>query len=291
MGQTKARVTILVENTAKRARLLAEHGLAYWIEYGGHRILFDTGQGYVLRHNAAELNIDLASVEALVLSHGHYDHTGGIAEVLSRAKEVDVYAHPAAFRPKFMQRSDGSIRSIGIPEAASQALHGPAVTVHHVSQPTIVFPGLVATGSIPRVTEFEVPNPRFFLDDACRTQDLLEDDQAVYFTTQQGLVVLLGCAHSGAINTFRYITQLVPDQPIHALIGGMHMVDASEERIRETLRELKNWTIQLIAPAHCTGMNATLAVWQAFSNRCREACVGSQWEFSIPSPDDTASHG
>lgn len=282
MNQTNVRITVLVENTAKRAGHLAEHGLAYWIEYAGHRVLFDTGQGYVLRHNAAELNVDLSSVEALVLSHGHYDHTGGIAEVLSHTQEVEVYAHPAAFRPKFMKRSDGSVRSIGIPQEASQALQRSNVTVHYVNQPTTVFPGLMATGPIPRVTEFETPNPHFFLDDVCRTSDPLEDDQAIYFATRQGLLVLLGCAHSGVINTLRYIMQRVPDQEIYAVIGGMHLVDASAEQIHETVRELKKCAIHLVAPAHCTGMNATLAIWQAYSKRCCEACVGTQWEFAIP---------
>lgn len=281
MSEGKVRINVLVENTAKRARLLAEHGLAYWIDYGGHHILFDTGQGYVLRHNAAELGVELASVKALVLSHGHYDHTGGVAEVLSVARQIDVYAHPAALQAKFMRRSDGTVRSIGIPEAASRALRQGGVCFHETRQPTVIVPGVMATGPIPRVTQYELPNPHFFSDDTCRTPDPLEDDQAVYLTTRHGLVVLLGCAHSGVINTIRYIRELVPDRPIYALIGGMHMADASQERIRETLAELQKQTVELIAPAHCTGMPATVAICQTFAKRYCEACVGTQWEFDI----------
>ncbi|MGQ9504070.1 MAG: MBL fold metallo-hydrolase [Thermogutta sp.] len=281
MSQGKVRITILVENTAKGARLLAEHGLAYWIDYGGYHILFDTGQGYVLRHNAAELGIEPASAKALVLSHGHYDHTGGVAEVLSIARQIDVYAHPAALQAKFMRRSDGTVRAIGIPEAALRALSRDGVFFHEVRQPTAIVPGVMATGPIPRVTPYELPNPHFFLDDSCRTPDLLEDDQAVYITTRHGLVVLLACAHAGVINTIRYIKHLVPDRPIYALIGGMHLADASQERIRETLAELKKQAMELIAPAHCTGMPTTVAICQTFAKRYCEACVATHWEFDI----------
>jgi len=281
MDQSKVRVTILAENTAKQAKVLAEHGLAYWIEYAGHQILFDAGQGYVLRHNATALEIPLNSVEAIVLSHGHYDHTGGIAEVLADREGINVFAHPAAFGPKFIRRSDGSVRFIGIPEIAFQSLQRPTVSVHHVTRPTTIYPGLVVTGPIPQLLGCETGNPRFFLDEACQTRDSLEDDQAMFFTTSKGLIVLLGCAHSGVINTISYIEQLVPGQPIHALMGGMHLLEASQERIQWTVNELRKRKIQMIAPAHCTGIKATLAIWQAFPERCSEACVGTQWEFDL----------
>ncbi len=279
MEPPKARVTILVENTAKGPRLLAEHGLAYWIEYAGHWVLFDTGQGYALQHNATELGIALSSVEAIVLSHGHYDHTGGIAEAVSGSQPVKVFGHPAAFRPKFARRGDA--RPIGIPSTAAQSLRGSNVALHHITKPTMILPGLMATGPIPRMNEIEQPNSHFFLDEACRTIDPLEDDQALFFTTSQGIVILLGCAHAGVINTIRYIEKLLPAQVIHALIGGMHLVEASHQQIQWTLDELEKRRISLIAPVHCTGTKATIALWQRFPDQCHEASVGTRWEFDF----------
>ncbi len=279
MDTANARITVLVENTAKQPKLLAEHGLAYWIEYGGHHFLFDTGQGYVLRHNAAELGIPLSLVEAVVLSHGHYDHTGGLGQVLCGERLVTVYAHPAAFQPKFARHS--GVRPIGIPPSATEALRRPNIVVRPVTQPTMIVPGVMATGPIPRTSEMEKFNPRFFLDERCQTIDPLEDDQALFLTTSKGVVILLGCAHSGVINTVRYVEKLLPDQPICALIGGMHLVEASEEQIQWTIKELKDREIPLIAPAHCTGIKATVALWQAFADHCTEACVGKQWQFDL----------
>jgi len=281
MSRSKARVTILVENTTKQPKVLAEHGLAYWIDYAGHHILFDTGQGYVLRHNATALGIPLNSVEAIVLSHGHYDHTGGITEVLSGGEAVDVFTHPAAFRPKFIRRPTGAPVFIGIPELACKNLQRLTTYIHDVNGPTTICPGLTATGPIPRSHEFEKTPPRFFLDESCCVADPLEDDQAVFFTTSRGLVILLGCAHVGVINTISYIEQLMPGQPIHALIGGMHLLEAPQERIQWTVKELEKRRIQMIAPAHCTGMKATVAIWQAFPECCSEAYVGTQWEFDL----------
>ena len=274
MDTVKARITILAENTAKQPKLLAEHGLAYWIEYAGHHILFDTGQGYVLEHNAAELGIPLSQVEAVLLSHGHYDHTGGLGQVLCGERLVTVYAHPAAFQPKFARRSD--VRPIGIPPSAAQAVRRSNVVVCPVTEPTQIAPGVMATGPIPRTSEMEKSNPRFFLDETCETIDPLEDEQALFFTTPKGVVILLGCAHAGVINTVRYVEKLLPDQSIYGLIGGTHLVEASQEQIQWTVNELKNREMRMLAPAHCTGIKATVALWQAFVDRCTKAYVGER---------------
>ena len=111
----KTRITVLVENTASGPGLLAEHGLAYWIEYDDRRVLMDSGQGGVLMSNAYKLGIRLTEIDALVLSHGHYDHTGGVAEALKTNQSVTVYAHPAAFAQKFARKTDGTAREIGLP--------------------------------------------------------------------------------------------------------------------------------------------------------------------------------
>lgn len=275
----RIRIAVLVENTAQGADILAEHGLAYWIEWDGHKVLFDTGQGNVLANNAYRMNIPLHEADAIVLSHGHYDHTGGLAEALKTNRLVTVYAHPAAFAPKYARKSDGSAREIGLPPTAETAIRSLHNRLVHTDHPTRVADRLMVTGPVPRLTDFEDTGGPFFLDQACTKPDPLADDQSVYFYTAEGTVVLLGCAHAGVINTLRYIRQLTGDRPIRAVIGGMHLGDASPERIGKTIAELRRIGVQQLAPGHCTGMPATVALWTAFPAICATCHAGSTFDF------------
>ena len=277
----KIRITVLVENTAQGAGLLAEHGLAYWIEWDGQKALFDTGQGNVLVNNAYRLGIHLQESSAVVLSHGHYDHTGGLAEALKTNRLATVYAHPAAFAPKYARKSDGSARAIGLPPAAETAIRSLYNRLVYTDQPTPVADRLTVTGPVPRLTDFEDTGEPFFLDQTCTKPDPLEDDQSVYFETVEGTIVLLGCAHSGIINTLRYIRHLTGDRPIRAVIGGMHLGDASPKRIERTIEELQQLGVQQLAPAHCTGMPATVALWTAFPTICAVCHAGKTFQFEI----------
>ena len=193
----KTQITVLVENTARGPGLLAEHGLAYWIEHAGQQVLIDSGQGNVLVGNAFKLGIALSQIDALVLSHGHYDHTGGVADALRTNRPVAVYAHRAAFAPKYARYRDGSAREIGMSHLAEKAIREPRHRFVATGQPTVVFEGLMVTGPIPRLTDFEDTGGPCFLDPACTQPDPLEDDQSGFLDTAQGTVVLLGCAHSG----------------------------------------------------------------------------------------------
>jgi 7,8-dihydropterin-6-yl-methyl-4-(beta-D-ribofuranosyl)aminobenzene 5'-phosphate synthase len=275
----RTRITVLVENTANGPGLLAEHGLAYWIEYDNHHVLLDSGQGGVLMGNACKLGIRLTEIEALVLSHGHYDHTGGVAEALGASQSVAIYAHPAAFAEKFARNNDGTTREIGMPPSSDKAIRDSRNRLIAVNRPVALFSGLAATGPVPRSSDFEDTGGPFFLDETCTQPDLLEDDQSVFFGTSKGTVVLLGCAHSGVINTLHCIRQLTDNRPIRAVIGGMHLVNASPHRIERTIEELRRIGVEQLAPAHCTGMPATVALWNAFPGQCQPCPVGTQFEF------------
>jgi 7,8-dihydropterin-6-yl-methyl-4-(beta-D-ribofuranosyl)aminobenzene 5'-phosphate synthase len=137
------------------------------------------------------------------------------------------------------------------------------------------------TGPVPRLTDFEDTGGPFFLDEACTKPDTLEDDQSVFFDTIEGTVVLLGCAHSGVINKLRYIRQLTDNRPIRAVIGGMHLVGASPHRIERTIEELQRIGVERLAPAHCTGMPATVALWNAFPAGCVTCHVGKTFNFEV----------
>jgi 7,8-dihydropterin-6-yl-methyl-4-(beta-D-ribofuranosyl)aminobenzene 5'-phosphate synthase len=153
------RITMLVGEAAFSGDLLSEHGLSFWIEYGDKRILFDTGQSDILLRNAETLDINLAKADDIVLSHGHYDHTGGLSAVLDIAHKATVYLHPAAIEPKFSRKASG-VQSIGMPESAKRALHN--CDVIRTEEPVQIFKGITITGRIPCINNFEDVGGDFF---------------------------------------------------------------------------------------------------------------------------------
>jgi 7,8-dihydropterin-6-yl-methyl-4-(beta-D-ribofuranosyl)aminobenzene 5'-phosphate synthase len=276
------RITVLVENTAQGPGLLGEHGLAYWIEREGRHVLLDTGQGGVLATNAYRLGVPLRQADAIVLSHGHYDHTGGLADALRGQRPCPIYVHPAALEPKYARNKDGTWREIGMPLGALQAVQQRAAAVVKTQCATEVFDGLWCTGPVPRNNDFETTGGPFFLDRECHRPDPLLDDQALFFESARGVVVLLGCAHAGVVNTLRYVRQLAGGKAIYAVLGGMHLAGAPAERTLRTVEELRELQIDRLAPAHCTGMAATAAFWTAFPGRCFPCHVGAKFEYQAP---------
>jgi len=267
------RITTLVENTASRAGLLAEHGLSFWIEYGDKWILFDTGQSNILTKNAKVLGIDLAETDAIVLSHGHYDHTGGLAAVLEIAEKAKIYLHPAAIEAKFSQKTSGA-KSIGISDPTLKAIKNREVI--WTETPTQIFPGVTVTGQVPRINDFENVGGAFFLDENYQKADELLDDQTLFIKTSKGLVIVFGCAHSGVVNTLDYISKLTGKKNIYAAIGGMHLLNANPVRIANTIETFKKYRVQNIIPLHCTGQKAIEVMKKAFGNKCVSSGTGGQ---------------
>jgi 7,8-dihydropterin-6-yl-methyl-4-(beta-D-ribofuranosyl)aminobenzene 5'-phosphate synthase len=272
-------VTTLVENSVNVRGLLAEHGLAFHIQAGPRSLLFDTGQSGLLVQNARKLQVRLEEVEALALSHGHNDHTGGLKAARETAPRVRLFLHPASLAPKFAGNPDGTGRQIGMEQASAEAIRKAATGVVWTGQPTEILEGIFVTGEIPRQNAFEDTGGRFFLDADCTQPDPLIDDQALYFDTAKGLVVLLGCAHAGVVNTLEYIGRLTGGRPIHAILGGMHLLAASPERMEKTIAAFRRLDIQRLAPAHCTGLPALAQLWAAFPGRCLSCAVGTSLVF------------
>ncbi len=269
------RITVLVENTARGAGLLSEHGLAFWIEADGCRILFDTGQGAVLYHNAEYLEVPIQTAEIIAISHGHFDHTGGLADTLESTNGVDLYLHPAALEKKFGKEKIPPHRDIGIPNLGEQELRQRARKVVFTTEPTELMKGVHLTGEIPRRNDYEDTGGPFYLDKECTRPDPLLDDQALYIETPAGIVVVLGCAHSGVVNTLDYVADLTGNEQIHAVMGGMHLGRASSQRLLATSEVIKRYGIKKIGTAHCTGQKATSHLWSHLPDECFECCVGA----------------
>jgi len=275
---TKLRLTILVDNLAA-AGLAAEHGLAFWIENEARRLLFDTGQTDALQHNARQLGIDLARTETLVLSHGHYDHTGGLPLVLSQARDARLFAHPGIVQPRYSIEKE-TVRPIHIRRPAMLALDRlPPSRIQWVTQPVTLTTDMGLTGPIPRETDFEDPGGPFFLDPAGTRPDPVDDDLALWLRTEQGLVIVAGCAHAGLVNTLQYIHQLNDGLPIHAVIGGFHLVNAHRERLDRTLAALQQLNPDLVVPCHCTGESAVAQLRDALGDRVTPGAAGMSWQF------------
>ncbi len=264
--KSAVRITVLAENTAQGEGILGEHGLAIWIEVGGRRVLFDTGQGMALRHNAEAMGLELAGADAIVLSHGHYDHVGGLECMLEEAPGASLHLHPRATEAKFSGSGEDDVAhrvSIPFVEWEEFVTKGRRIIVSKKAHE--VAPGVWATGEIPRVTDFEDTGGPFFLDEAMTRPDPLLDDQALFLPLATGLIVIFGCAHAGVVNTLLRIEELVGEKmPTRLLLGGLHLLRASPQRMDETVAALGARQPERMVFCHCTGSQAVCRLGREF---------------------------
>ena len=277
---TSLKITVLVENRARRPSLVTEHGLALWIEADDHRILLDTGLGKALIPNAWTLGIPFSTTQAIVLSHGHLDHTGGLPELLRRGVSVPIFMHPDAGMTRYSTRK-GHPRPIGMPQEIQTIVSVQAVICH---TPTTVFPGIWATGPISRRNDEDNGDRHLFLDEKALQPDIVTDDQSLVVETSTGSVIITGCCHSGILATIEAVRQANGDLPIVGIVGGLHLMNIQSDnyllRIADCLRALN---VPIIAVGHCTGERAEMFLDEHLPNRVRPIMTGDVMSFGASS--------
>jgi len=261
------RVTTLSENTANYG-FLAEWGLSLFIEADNRRILFDCGLSDTAVHNASLVGIDLAQLDCIVLSHGHRDHTGGLAEVLRRCRrEVPVIAHPDIWASKYTKRSGTTAVFIGMP-FPREFLESCGARFSFSREPAHISEHIMTTGEVTVETAYEnIEDNLFVKENGVLKPDPLADDLALIIRADSGLVVISGCAHRGIINTLRHARKLTGRPDIHAVIGGTHLFRASTDRIDRTIAELKDMKVQHLGVSHCTGFTASCRLAREFGGK------------------------
>jgi len=236
------KITTLSENTADNLGLLAEWGLSILVETNEANVLLDTGQTVSVTHNAEALGIDLRKVDKIVLSHGHVDHTGGLANVLGKiGKKTEVIAHPDVVDAKFSGKDEDKRKNIALPFQL-QELEKLGAKFRLSKKPVKITADIMTTGEVPMVTDFEpMPADRFYVKENQKWHaDELNDDLALIINTKPGLIVV---------------------------IGGCHLINSPVERVYQTIDALKELKIQKIGVSHCTGQEGSAIMAQELGER------------------------
>lgn len=254
-------ITALMDNRLTgRKDLLCEHGLSLYVVSEGKSILFDCGSSEKMLYNAKKLGIDLGKLDAVVLSHAHYDHAGGFRFLAEQYPVGRVYTGPGFFEPKYA-RADNCCKNLsaGFEECFLKEQGIAHRTVDGVAE---ILPGVYAISGFSRLEPMEIVPDRFLrLTNAGFVPDDFRDELCLALETHEGIVLLVGCAHPGILNMTRHVGNVL-DKPIRAVFGGTHLVEADELRVRRTVEELGRMGVTLLGLSHCSGERAECLIRQ-----------------------------
>jgi len=280
---SELRITVLAEDSVQyESPLLGQHGIALLLEArsaeGRHRFLVDVGQNSsALHHNMVSLGIQSSTLDAIILTHCHYDHTQGTSDVLKWVGKqgVPVVAHPDSFRPHFV--TEPCLRHVGMmPNDSRSKIEEAGGVLLLTRDPLQLMPGLSTTGEVRRQTDFEevgVPL-KTIVADRVAGDAMLDDISVVACVRDQGLVIVTGCSHAGIVNIVKHSIELFGEKRICGIIGGFHLLNASEERVRKTVDALSQHNPQWVSAGHCTGFRAQVALFRKFEDRFRPLQTG-----------------
>ncbi|MCI1966826.1 MAG: MBL fold metallo-hydrolase [Oscillospiraceae bacterium] len=270
------RMTILCNNYVRRARLLAEHGLSLWIEMNDQNILFDTGQTDVWLKNARTLGVEPESASAIILSHGHYDHCGGLSSFPFCNSKAKIYVSEQAFERKLARNDKGVYREIGMPWKPGETPESSGRVVH-TKGVTEILSGVWTLGQIGSYHAFEPVQNCFFTEkNGEKVPDTMEDEQILVVRDGNGLAVFSGCSHRGIVNCLEHVRRCFPDIKIKFLAAGMHLSREKENRIKKTEEYLVQSELEVIVPLHCTGIPEASRLKMALGDRCILGQVGDR---------------
>ncbi len=271
------KITCLVENEAlPGTSFKAKHGIAWLIDTGSARVLFDTGPDpSLLEHNAALIDLDWATIDAVVLSHAHLDHTGGLPAVIAHTRpSTPLHAHPDLFRERYSKRARCGMKI----EQKVLAAH---FDLRLDDQPVEVVDGVWTTGEIVNRKSFEGRSMWHEVQiDGKWLPDPYRDDLSVVVETEAGLIVLCGCCHAGLLNTLSQISRTFADYEIIAVAGGTHLGSADAAMLAEAVDALRTGYGQpRLYPNHCTGQKAFAALSEAFGEKIQPCPAGTVLTF------------
>jgi len=254
-------VTTLVENTSGVPTLYGEWGQSLLLEADGLKILFDTGPSRHVLDNAKKLGIELSTIDKIVISHGHYDHTGGLKDVLAlikgsgnRPEGIEIIAHPDIFQEKHFYLKGLPAREIGMPGTRAD-LEALGANFRLSRDPVKLSDNIMTTGEVQISVDYELIDATLHIkDEDDYIPDLLADDLSMVIKTEKGLVILLGCGHRGLINTILHAQRIAGVEQIYAIIGGTHLISANKTQMDETVKALKRFHITKLGVSHCTGL-------------------------------------
>jgi 7,8-dihydropterin-6-yl-methyl-4-(beta-D-ribofuranosyl)aminobenzene 5'-phosphate synthase len=288
-------IRILADGNVQMGRVIGEAGFAALVKVryddsSEFHFLFDTAGGTLaLEHNVGVMkeqqDQDLSSIEMIILSHGHWDHVAGVMKVISMIEgPVPVLCHPDALLHKVFTEESGEKHEIGIHEYYSKSELETKTKVIATKEPYKIADGIMTTGVVPRTNDFEklTGNLQKIVTarDGKEIPDLIEDDLSVIFQMKDGsLVILTGCCHSGVVNTMEHAVSLTGSSSVVGLVGGLHLHDASKERLTRTIEYLNQYPLSTVGACHCTGLKGRAALMYAFEEPFKDVGAGSVLKF------------